>query len=102
MKSTLTNLELRILKIAEEDRPSGINGYMFNGPSLKRLRRILFPENPENYFEDRNSMINGSDKKPRFIEHLNESLQDLKDKGLIVMGYDGLGIELTEYGRSVA
>lgn len=102
MNSQLTKLEKQILKIAEEDRPSGTNGHIFKGPSLKRLRRKLFPEDPENYFEDRNSMINGSDKKPRFIEDLNESIQDLKERGLIVMGSDGLGIELTDYGRSVA
>ena len=102
MKSKLTNLELQILKIAEEDRPAGTNGYIFKGPSLMRLRRKLFPESPENYFEDRNSMINGSDKKPRFIENLNNPLQELKEMGLINMVDDGLGIELTEYGRSVA
>lgn len=91
----LSNLQRQIMRIAGQ-----IDSDDF-GISFKRLRRCLYPENPEEFFEDRNYAITGSEKKTRIIDDLEDSIEELMVMGIVRPVETGQGVSLTDKGKSL-
>ena len=95
----LSDLEKKILRIAREPQSVVNNRTIFSGPSIMRLRRRLFPDNPKDYFEDRKALMNGHSKNDWYVQKTKALIKGLREKGLIDIGYDGKCIEITEFGK---